>query len=121
MAGDFVLGRNKQRGASLGRPTVGRCWSFLPKELAALLSPGPLALRQSVFLLIRHGATLREPCRQRIGRHVVGYGRICLSFVATKSNRAGGDDEDNEHHGSQGRKSFEFFHVHQRNICTVVG
>ena len=97
----------------MGRPTVGRCWSFLPEELATLLSPSLPALGQGVFLLVSYGATLRELCRQRIGRHVVGCGRICLPFVATKSNRAGGNDEDNEHHGSQGRKSFERFLVHQ--------
>src|SRR5262249_45947611 len=97
MAGGLVLRRNKQRGARLGGPTAGWSWIFLPKKLAALLSPGLSALGQSVFLLIGYGAALRELCRQRIGGDVGRRGGACLPFVAAQPDCTSGEDKDEGH------------------------
>jgi hypothetical protein len=84
----------------------------VPEELPALLCPGLPAFRQSVSLLIGHGAALRELRCKRIGDPIGGRRRIYLIFVAAKPNCAGGDNQDNEYYCSHGREAFEFFRVH---------
>ena len=97
----------------MGRPTVGRCWSFLPEELAVLLSPSLPALGQNIFLLVSNRAAFSELCCHRIRGPIGRCGKICLRFVATKPNGTGSNYQDDEHHGRRVREPFEFFRDHQ--------
>jgi len=56
-----------------------------------------------------------EPGRSRAGEwkeQLIGSG-FCLLFVTTKPDCAGGNNEDDEHHGRHGREPLEVFHIHQ--------